>query len=204
MTGTRSASTEKWASTSSRIWAEMAMTRSALSTAARSAQLDTTYPGPKGLEAVKRDHERDVEERAHEKPGQGHIPGMRVYDVGVHAVARHEQVGREGLERRRIAGLAHLSRPRSVPWELSRLASGQPVPRRVAAHVQPRFGPLSVTEAAHLDRGPAGERAAQVLDDHARAAVDVGRVLTREHQHAHGRAPFTRHRHQRSSRHARG
>ncbi len=161
-------------------------------------------PGSEGLEAVERDHERDVGERAHENPGQGHIPGMRVHDVGVHAVAGHEQIGRESLEGRRIAGLARLRWPRSVLSGLTGPGRGQPVPRRIAAHAQPRLGSLGVTEAAHFDRGPAGERAAQVLDDHARAAVDVGRVLARKHQHAQGRAPFIRRRHQRPSRHARG
>jgi len=151
-------------------------------------------PGPEGFEAVERDHERDVEERAHEEPGQRHVPGMRVHDIGVHAVAGHEQVGREGFERLRVAGLARSGRR----------ASGQPVPGRIAAHAQPVFGSLITTKAAYLDPSPAGERAAQVVDDDARAAVDVRRVLAGEHQHSRGDVPITRRRHQRPSRHARG
>jgi len=151
-------------------------------------------PGPEGLEAVERDHERDLEERAHEQSGQRHVPGMRVHDVGVHAVAGHEQVGREGFERRRVAGVARCG------WAVP----GQPVPGRIAAHAQPVFGPLVAAKAAHLDRGPAGERAAQVLDDDARAAVDVRRILAGEHQHSYGDVPITRRRHQGPSRHARG
>ena len=130
-------------------------------------------PRAQRLHAVQRHHQRDIEELLHEEAAERRVPGMGVHDVGVDGIGRHREPDRQRLERRRIA---------SGP------AAGQALPRRIAAHAQAGLGALGVAraEAAHLDRRPPGERPAQVIDDDARAPVDVGRVLATQEQDVHG------------------
>ena len=84
-----------------------------------------------------------------------------MYD-GVERVAHDRQVGREGAE----DGVEPLLR-----------ALGHAAPGLVALDAQPALSEILVAEAAHLDVHDLRQLTGEVLDVHARAAVDVGRVL---------------------------
>ena len=93
------------------------------------------------------------------------VPRVRVHDVGAAEVGRHREVDGHRLQRR--AG------------------AGQFVPGREGQ----RPGP-GRAEAAHLELDQLRELARQVLDVHARAAVDVRRILAREQHGFHGTTPY--------------
>jgi hypothetical protein len=131
-------------------------------------------PRAQRLQAVQRDHERQIVDRLRQHAAQAHVPGVGVHHVGGHRIAGHGEPHRQGLERGGVGDL----RP-----------AGQPLPRGVAPHAQVGPGHRLVAEAADLDGRTAGQRAAQVVDHHAGAAVDVGRVLAAQEQNSHRRHP---------------
>src|SRR5450755_1009697 len=102
---------------------------------------------------------RDAVEQPREIARQVGVPGVGVHQVGAAHGRHHRQVGREGLQR--AVGCRELC-PRPVG---DRLAPVRPL----AVHGQPH-------QAADL--------AGEVLHVHARTAVDLGRVLPRQHGHA--------------------
>ena len=133
-------------------------------------------PGPQRLERVDREH-------------AGHAPQL-AWPGG-----RPCRCTRCGSGRRRHRACPWPSR--AMRWNASSapakrgsvfcLASAQ---ARIAADAQVRLVAVLVAEAAHLDRDQPRQRAAQVLDVDAGAAVDVRRVLVGEQR----RLPDLRHR----------
>ncbi len=131
-------------------------------------------PRTQRLEAVERDHERQVVDGLHQHPAQAHVPGVGVHDVRRDRVAGHREPHRQRLERRRVGGIG---------------PAGQTLPGGVAAHAQGGLGHRLVAEAADLDRGASGQRAAQMVHHDPRASVDVRRVLPAQQQNPHRRHP---------------
>ena len=130
-------------------------------------------PGPERLQAVERDDERDPVERPNPEPRHVGVPGVGVSDVGVHWIAGHREGDRERLERRGEA--------RSVR------TGAEALPRGVAADrdaVLTRVGGTRA-EAADLDGHAAREGLRQLVDDDARATVDMGGILAREDERLH-------------------
>jgi hypothetical protein len=132
-------------------------------------------PRTEGLQTVERHHQRDLEQRAHQHPGEGRVPRVAVHHVGFHGLGGHRQVDGERLEHRAMP---------ECPGRPNDLDRG-----RVAAHAQRGARGMLVTEASNLDADAAGQSPRQLVDHDARPAVDVGRVFSAQHQDVHG-APF--------------
>ncbi len=102
------------------------------------------------------------------------VPGVAMHYVGVGVGAGPGEAARHGAEDR--------------PQVLRR---GHAARLRVAADVKSSVVDVLITEAAHLDVHQLCELAAEELDVHARATIDVGRVLVRQQQRLHPVAAIT-------------
>ena len=126
-------------------------------------------PRAQRLEAVHRRDVRDPVEQPRQVPGEVRVPRVAVDELGALDAGGHRQVDRHRLQR----GPVRLRAVERVPGPV---ADG----RRVAVGA---VGAPAVD--GHLLEP--GELAREVLDVHAGAAVDLGRVLAREQRDPHAR-----------------
>ena len=120
-------------------------------------------PRPQRLERVHGRHVRDAVDELRQVPGEVRVPGVAVHDLGALDGGRHREVDRHRAQRRQVRRVARQRVPRLVA-------------DRALAVVAPRVDG-DVLEPRELAR--------EVLDVHARAAVDLGRVLAREQRDLH-------------------
>ncbi len=125
-------------------------------------------PGAERLERVRGDDVRDIVQQLRHVAGEIRVPRVGVDEMGGVRRRGHRQVGRH-REQRGICLGGDQVRIGAVCRDVELVA------RRA--------------EAVHLDVDQPAQLARQILDVHARAAVDLGRVFTGEEGDSHDQPP---------------
>ena len=135
-------------------------------------------PRPERLDRVSGHDQRDAVDEPGQETAERGVPGVGVDDVGVRRPDTETEADAEGPDdrRERVRALGSVDRLRRRPVALHHEAPGLDV---VAA------------EGSHLDGRDLRQLPGEVLDVHAGAPVDVGRILTGEQEDLHADPPAT-------------